>query len=186
MMPRVSAIIKILHDPYQGMPPEVLEQAAERGHRLHWLCLSYLASLDGLCDKPTEILAEDVAPYAAFAEWTTMHQVSPILVETPEEQATYGYRGTPDALVRYGARKVETLIDLKFTAAVLPTHRVQLQAYWRLPSYGMAKQARLIHIDPTSGVLQDIRIYPNDQDWAAFVGALHVHSWRIAKGKAKP
>jgi hypothetical protein len=179
--PRVSTILKIL-DPeaYSNVPSGVLAVAAERGERLHRLCLSYLASLDGLCEKPSEIRAEDAAAYLSFQRWVELNQVKPVAIEEPSVCTQYQYRGTPDALVTFGLKQILVLIDLKFTAAIQRTNKVQIQAYSKLDLYKEAKQLMLIHITPKDGHLKQDTIKPDPRDWAAFLNALSVHRWRTA------
>src|SRR5574338_1011122 len=127
-LPRVSTILRVLDDSYSGVPASVMEKASSRGERLHRLCLTYLASLDGLCGKPEEVSSEDRPAYLAFVEWCEMHKVKPIAVEQESSSTEHHYRGTPDALVSYGQKRVPKLIDLKFTASILRINRVQIQA----------------------------------------------------------
>jgi len=176
--PRVSTILKIVDDAYGTVPGNVLALAAERGERLHRLCLSYLASLDGLCEKPSEIQADDAAAYLSFVQWAEAHKVMPIAIEEPSVCTKHQYRGTPDALVSLGAMKTPVLIDLKFTAAIQRTNRVQVQAYRNLDLYKEAKQLMLIHIMPKDGKLKQEKIQPDPRDWAVFLNALSIYRWR--------
>lgn len=176
--PRVSTILRILDDHYAGVPDGPLAHAAARGERMHRLCLSYLASLDGLCAEPTEILAEDAAAYCLFRQWVERRQVRPIAIEEQSVCTLHQYQGTPDALVGYGPNQIPTLIDLKFTASILRINRVQIQAYHRLDLYADAKQMMLIHIAPKDGKMEPETINPDARDWAAFMNALSVWRWR--------
>ena len=173
--PRVSTILRVLDDAYAGVPPAVLEAAAARGTALHRLCLSYLASMDGLCEEPIVTPAYRCA-YAAFQAWVKAHDVTPLAIEHPSISTKYQYRGTPDALVLCGT--VPTVIDLKFTASILRINRVQVQAYRRLDLYAEAKKTVLVHINPVTGETQAQTIPNNARDWAAFLNALSVWRWR--------
>lgn len=177
-LPRVSTILRVLDDSYAGVPQAALDEAAERGEHLHRLCLSYLASLDGLCEAPVEVRAEYAPAYLAFVKWVADNQVTPIAVEQGSVCSKYGFRGTPDALVTYGPKQTATLLDLKFTAAILRTNRVQVQAYWRLDLYQTAERVLLLHIKPLTGELKIHTIPKHPQDWAAFLNALSVWKWR--------
>ena len=177
-LPRVSTILRVLDDSYEGVPQAALEKAAERGEHLHRLCLSYLASLDGLCEAPVEVRADYAPAYLAFVKWVTDNQVSPIAVEQGAASLKYGFRGTPDALVTYGPHAIRTLLDLKFTATILRTNRVQVQAYWRLDLYEDAERVLLLHIKPLTGEVKAHKVTKNPQDWAAFLNALSVWKWR--------
>ena len=168
----------MLDDAYQGVPQSVLDTAAERGEALHRLCLSYLASLDGLCPAPVYIEKEYRAAYEKFVDWCTVNDVRPIAVEQEGVNTLNGFRGHPDALVLFGPQKILVLIDLKFTAALLRINRVQVQAYWRLDLFKDAERVMLIHIKPLTGELKVHPIKKNPSDWAAFLNALSVWKWR--------
>lgn len=176
--PRVSTILRILDDTYATVPPGVLVVAAERGERLHRLCLSYLASLDGLCEQPSEIRAEDASSYLAFVQWVDAQKVTPIAIEESSCCTQHQYRGTPDALVSIGLKQVVTLIDLKFTESIQRTNKVQVQAYQKMDLYKDAKQMMLIHITPKDGKLKQDTINQDPRDWAAFMNALSIYRWR--------
>lgn len=177
-LPRVSTILRVLDDSYAGVPQAAMDKAAERGEHLHRLCLSYLASLDGMCDAPVEVRADYAPAYLSFVKWVMANQVSPIAVEQGSSSLKYGYRGTPDALITYGPHQLKTLLDLKFTAAIMRTNRVQVQAYWRLDLYQEAERVMLLHIKPLTGELKAHKITKNPHDWAAFLNALSVWKWR--------
>lgn len=177
-LPRVSTILKILDsDTYAGVPQAVLHAAAERGIELHRLCLTYLASLDGIHRAP-EVEPVYQPAYQAFVRWCTNgpYKVEPVAIEEPSENGRYGYRGTPDALILLD--DMEVLIDLKFTASILRINKVQIQAYWRLDLYKTANRVLLIHIDPVTGDLKVHLIKNSPSDWAAFLNALSVWRWR--------
>lgn len=176
--PRVSTILKILDDHYGAVPDGLLAKASERGERLHRLCLSYLASLDGLCGEPSEIRSEDAAAYFSFRQWVERSQVKPIAIEESSVSTLHQYQGTPDALVMYGPDQIPTLIDLKFTASILRINRVQVQAYHKLDLYAEAKQLMLIHIAPKDGALKQETLKQDARDFAAFLNALSVWRWR--------
>lgn len=174
-LPRVSTILRILDDAYAGVPQGAMEAAAERGTALHRLCLTYLASLDGVHEAPVPTPPYEAA-YQAFVQWVTQHGVLNVAVEEGGTNTKHGYQGTPDAMVI--VRGVYTLIDLKFTASILRINRVQLQAYWRLDEYAEAKQALLLHIHPVTGDVKQQTVKKNPHDWAAFLNALSIWKWR--------
>lgn len=179
-LPRVSEILSILSDDYADVPHESLQRAAERGTALHGLCCQHLASMMGLCPKPSAIEAEHVAAYMGFLEWVEQRKVKPILVETDSVNLRDGYRGTPDALVQYGNAGPIVLVDLKFTAALFRRNRIQIQAYWKMKSYTEAKEAYLLKIDHETGAWEEIPVVQNPRDWIAFASALNVWTWRQA------
>ena len=174
-LPRVSQALRVLEDSYAGVPQYALDVAAERGTALHRLCLTYLASLDGVHDAPVPTPPYE-APYQAFVKWVTDHGVLSVAIEQASQNDKHGYCGTPDAMVIY--RGAYTIIDLKFTASVLRINRVQIQAYRRLDDYKEATQAIILHIDPRTGHLKQETVKSNLRDWSAFLNALSVLKWR--------
>lgn len=175
MLPRVSTILRILEDSYAGVPQAALDVAAERGTQLHRLCLTYLASLDGVHEAPEVSIAFE-RPYQAFVQWCTDHAVLVVAIEERSVSTRHGYCGTPDALVLINGEEV--LIDLKFTASILRINKVQIGAYWNLDLYKTAKRALLVHIGPVTGEMKVHPIKNNPSDWAAFLNALSIWRWR--------
>ena len=175
-LPRVSTILRVLDDAYAGVPQHALDVAAERGEALHRLCLSYLASLDGVHEAPIPTPPYE-KPYAAFTRWCCVHAILAVAIEEPSVNTRHGYCGTPDALIIYHGEEV--LIDLKFTASILRINKVQVQAYRKLDIYKTAKKAMLLHIHPVTGDLSQHLVPNNPQDWAAFLNALSVWKWRM-------
>ena len=174
-LPRVSTILRIMEDSYSGVPQAMMKAAAERGTQLHRVCLTYLASLDGVHEEP-EVSIEFERPYRAFVKWCHDHAVLVVAVEERSENTQFGYAGTPDALVILNGEEV--LIDLKFTASILRINQVQIRAYWKLDHYRTAKKAMLVHIAPITGELKVHTIKKHSADWAAFLNALSVWRWR--------
>ena len=174
-LPRVSTILRILDDAYAGVPQASMDRAADRGIALHALCLSYLASLDGVHEAPVPTPPHE-KPYQAFVQWVEANAVLAVAIEEASSNVKHGYRGTPDALIIL--KSEEVLIDLKFTASILRINRVQIQAYRRLDLYRTAKKAILLHINPVTGDLKQQTVPNNPHDWAAFLNALSVWKWR--------
>lgn len=178
--PRVSTILKVLDpDTYNGVPSGVLATAAERGERLHRLCLTYLAGRKVWFEHERPVVDEvDRPAYEAFVRWCDHHDVEDIAIEQDDVCTKHQYRGTPDALVMFGPKQIPTLIDLKFTASILRINRIQVQAYHKLDLYTDAKQMMIVHITPKDGHLKQETIKHDPRDWAAFLNALSVWKWR--------
>ncbi len=177
-LPRVSTILKVLDDAYEGVPQHALDKAAERGEALHRLCLTYLAALGGMCPLPTIIPDAHALAFNAFTKWCADNKVEPLAVEQEGVNTLNGFIGHPDALILFGPDRILVLIDLKFTAALLRINKVQVQAYWRMDLYKDAKRVMLVHIKPLTGELKVHNIKKNPSDWCAFLNALSVWKWR--------
>jgi hypothetical protein len=177
--PRVSTILKILDDSYGSVPAEVLAVAAERGERLHRLCLTYLAACGGLCEfDESTVQGEDRLAFITFVDWVVAHKVVPLAIEQEDVCTEHQYRGTPDGMVLYGPKQIPTLIDLKFTATIIRINRVQIQVYGKLDLFKGCKQKMLVHITPKDGCLKQETVKPNPRDVAAFLNALSLYRWR--------
>ena len=174
-LPRVSTILRVLDDAYAGVPQAALDKAAERGTALHKLCLTYLASLDGVHEAPEVEPVYELA-YQAFVKWCNENALLVVAIEEQSQNTQFGFMGTPDALVIINGEEV--LIDLKFTASIMRINEVQIRAYWKLDHYKEAKRAQLIHIGPVTGELKVRNIRRHSADWAAFLNALSVWKWR--------
>ena len=175
-LPRVSDILRILDDSYTAVPAETLAYAAERGIRLHNACLTGLAVMEGAVSIPLPVADEDRSAVDAFMKWATGNKISVIAIEYHSINFLHGYQGTPDALVMINGEEV--LIDLKFTAKIIRTNKVQIQAYRELDLYKTAKKAMLIHINPKTGALKTHVVNKSQRDMAAFLNALSVWKWR--------
>lgn len=177
--PHVTAILRIMKDEYEDAPEDALRHAQERGSALHGLCCQHLASMMELCPKPSEIEAEYCAGYLGFLEWVEANDVTPFLVEQYSVNEKDGYCGNPDALVQYGDGTLH-LVDLKFTAVILRTNKVQIQMYHKLAGYTRATHLDLIHIKPDTGKWEPIPVPPNPRDYIAFKSAINLFHWRAA------
>jgi len=129
----VSQIRKMAHDPYVGIPEQVMEAARQRGTLLHRRFWRVLASQAGLLPVPPAI--PQFAGYcASMDEWVKRNQVMPVKIEEASLSLKYGFAGTPDALVLFRKKQRLTLIDLK-TGQINLTDPMQLLLYQKMDDY---------------------------------------------------
>ena len=178
----VSQIRKVAHDPYCGIPEDVLEAARQRGTILHGRFWRLLASRAGLLEKPAVIVGLE-GYCASMDEWVERQQVRPLKIEEPSFTLKYGYAGTPDALVRYGFKRRLALIDLK-TGAVNKTDPMQLLAYQKMDGYDEARDLIDVYIQADGSAAVEKPVTPGMKatEWAWFLSALGVLQGRVNHG----
>lgn len=121
-LPSVTKILAPLHD-FSGIPPGVLQHAADRGKAVH-----RAIELDCADNLEEESLHPEIVPY--FHAWRAfVERWSPSLVAS--EQAVYHptlkYAGTLDS--KFIIKDELTYVDFKCTAKIPPTVGIQLGAY---------------------------------------------------------
>lgn len=121
-LPSVTRILAPLHD-FLGIPPAVLQHAADRGKAIH-----RAIELDCANDLDDATLHPELVPYIKawrkfFVDW------EPEIISTEKQvyHAALRYAGTLDAKMR--ARGVLYYVDYKATAQLPPTASLQLKAY---------------------------------------------------------
>ncbi len=126
-MPRVTEILAPWSN-FDGVPPEVLEAAADRGQRVHTACHAYVM---GLFDNP----GEDAQGYVdGFKAWFD-RRVDDVFGAEIELKSQSGFDcfsgvvGHPDLIVKMKGEETLTLVDIKTPATLLRIWNVQLAAY---------------------------------------------------------
>ncbi len=128
-MPRVTEILAPWSN-FDGVRPEVLEFAADRGKRVHAACHAYAM---GLFDNP----GHDVQGYVdGFKTWFDRSVVSVICAEDEFKAAKNsiipGIIGHPDLIIKMRGEVKTTLVDIKTPSSLMPIWNVQLSAYKQL------------------------------------------------------
>lgn len=157
-----------------GIPPEVLRAAAERGRRVH---AAVAAELSGLF-LVQKLPPAEIGYLESFRRWRDI-MISEILeVEQRHEDRRLGYFGHPDlvAVLRDGRRAV---IDIKTPATEAKTWRAQLAAYRHLVEqvYGKGIIPIAVMLDHAGRVAKAIRYDRTDADFAAFLSALNAYRY---------
>lgn len=178
----VSQIRKIAHDPYCGIPEQVLEAARQRGTLLHRRFWKVLASQAGLLPVPPPI--PQFAGYcASMDEWVKRNHVHPLKLEEASYSLKFGYAGTPDALVTIGPKQFPALIDLK-TGAPQKTDPMQLVMYHKMEGYEGAAYLVDVYIQEDGSKAKEARVTSGMKamEWAWAMAALGVLQSRVNHG----
>ncbi len=173
----VSQIRATMLDPYQGVPAAALEAARQRGTLLHTRFWKVLAARGGLCEHPAMIDLY-AGQCRAMDEWAEKNQVVPVRLEEPGCNLTYGYAGTPDALVQHGPQQIVVLIDLK-TGARTATDGTQLLLYRRMEGYTDARRMIDLYV-VADGSYKETEQKADPRAWAAALSALNLLTWRAS------
>jgi len=128
-----------------------------------------IVGLDGYC--------------ASMDEWAVRSLVLPVCVEQPSWSLKFGYAGTPDALVRLGAKQALALLDLK-TGQPTVTDPMQLLAYHKMEGYEGATVLLDLYVqaDGSAAVEKPVTSAMKVMEWAWFVSALGVLQSRANHG----
>lgn len=170
----VSQIRKVAHDPYLGIPEQVLEAARYRGTLLHRRFWKVLAAQEGLVPMPP-VIPQFAGYCTSMDEWVKRNQVTPLLLEQSSASLKFGYAGTPDALVLFGRKKRKTLVDLK-TGAQTKTDPMQLVAYQKMEGYEDADDLLDLYVQADGSFAKEAPVTPGMKamEWAWFINALGV------------
>lgn len=118
--PSVTRILAPWSD-FSSVPPGVLENAANRGTRVHQACL---CKVRGLWSMPES----DVEPFlSSFLRW--LPSVEVIDAEFELTDSALGLVGHPDLLVKFRGDSSLSIVDLKTPTQYNPIWRPQLAAY---------------------------------------------------------
>lgn len=175
----VSQIRKVAHDPYVGIPADVLAKAALRGTLLHKRFSRVLAAQAGLLPMPKPIVGVE-GFCTSMDEWVVRNQVQPLKFEETSLSLKYGFAGTPDALVTIGPKQFKALLDLK-TGAPTVTDPMQLIAYSKMDGYEDAGYLVDVYIQKDGSKAKESRVTSGNKavEWAWFLSALGVLQSRV-------
>ncbi len=178
----VSQVRRIAHDPYRGIPEDVLAAAQRRGTLLHKRFWRVLAAQAGLLAMPPVLVGLE-GYCQSMDEWAKRTQVRPITFEATGVSLKFGYAGTPDAKVFFAKKKRVTLLDLK-TGAPTATDPMQLLAYQKLDGYDDAVDLLDLYIqkDGSYAVEEPVTARVKVAQWSWFMSALGVLQSRVNAG----
>lgn len=170
LLPSVTAVLSIVND-FDRIPRAILENARDRGERLHKAVNLY--NRDDLdMDSIDDETREDVHAWARF-----LRESGAVVIasESPVYHEQFGYAGTPDVVLDWNGRIV--IPDLKSTYSVPRTVGAQTAAYaeaYRSMHAGRRPERYCIHVKDGNYKAHK----RNDPaDWALFLSCLNVHKF---------
>lgn len=184
-LPAVTDILKAagIGADYAGIPPSVLQHAADRGHYVDACC--------GLYDQNAlDWAAIDHRARGYVASWASFRskeQWRPLLEQPRVYHAGFLYAGTPDTLGEWQGRPA--ILDRKAVRQLAPSYRLQTAAYAMpgivLPEGEVTEGwARLVVQLKPDGTYR-VEVHEDPQDFEAFLGALAVARWKEAVDGAR-
>lgn len=174
---------------------------AMEGEGAHRICLDWMASPQDpakvpLCPKdyPSEQRWYAVMERCikAFMKFAKEYEVEPIGIEQEDYSFAYGLVGHIDlpayfTVPRSNGRRVKVRgpIDLKFTASILESHRLQVRCYGRLEGMTGSNVGGIFHCNRDTGQWQfeEVSLVKNIDDFKAVSCAAYLHMWGERKMK---
>lgn len=182
-IPSVSQVLRAagLVD-YDGIPPDVLAYAAERGTAVHLACQYYD---EGDLDPAT--LDPHLAPYVAA--WRKFREDHDFRILASERMYLGNLRGmqyglTVDRLLEIGG--VVCVLDIKTSRDIHPWHAIQLAGY-AIGISGFAPKSALsierglrrIIVQLRPGGTYQLHSCQNQSDGEVFAAALRIAYWKL-------
>ena len=125
--PSVTEVLNPWTD-FSGVDPETLENAAERGSRVHALCAEYARGGFPLIQVP-----EDEGYFQSFCRWFNERVSEVVMIEQELEHSRHGFQGHPDLICRIvGDKEALTVVDLKTPITKHRAWELQLAGYYGL------------------------------------------------------
>lgn len=177
-LPRVTEILKPFTG-YDKVPKAILENAAERGTRVHAICAG-VAKSEWI---PESLVADDVKDYfESFMKWKLVYEPEFLIVEKRYEHDALKYTGQVDFVV-----KLEDgifLVDLK-TGSSKRTHDIQMAAYDALlKKNGIAVDgALLVYLDAHGAMADTIQVKDVTKKFCVFLSALECWNYFNRRGE---
>lgn len=170
-IPSVTQILRPIGGDYSKIPPDVLENARQRGVASHKACELYdLGILD------FDSVDETVQQYlTAWVKFMKEHDYEHVASESVGASEKYGYAGTADKLCLLDG--VETVIDLKCTAKIASATSIQTAAYAEL----FNSKRRLCVRLKKDGTYEK-REYTDKNDFNIFLSLLNIAKWSAKNG----
>lgn len=181
--PRVTSILGLVHS-FDGIAPEVLAHAAERGTAVHRACWILEADPSGLA---WETVHPEVVPYVrAYEAARRALRWQAIESERLVVSQRYGYAGRADLIVTGIGRELLTVLDIK-TGQPHPAHALQVAAYaeaYREQTQTRKAIGRRILYLTASGAyrLEEIPASQHTNDFTTFLACVMVHQWQAQHG----
>lgn len=167
---------------------------AAEGEWCHRYCLDWLATAKGWLPEYHVPLKPEIHPdqarwdavmyqsLGAFQEFVKEYQVDPIGIEQEDFSKTYGLVGhidLPCYLTIPGRRRMKAVMDLKFTSAILETHKLQVRCYSKLDGMKGCQIGGIFQCNRDTGVwkFEQVNLNENLDDVLAVSHAAKVWAW---------
>lgn len=188
VVPSVTEVLSVL-GAYKGVSLEAMEQAGERGKMVHRAC-EYL-------DKGTldwETLDDSLLGYVeAWERFKTTTKAKVFQIEERVAHRALGYAGTFDREMQLTYRipgqerevRRRALLDLKATAAFVPTVGPQTAAYMEAYNAGTPEAKKIKHrlaVRLLPNRTYRLHILNDRSDLTVFRSALAIYKWRKYHG----
>jgi len=171
LTPSVTQIISPFAD-FSKIPPDTLQAAADRGTRVHDVCLNFYAR--GFF---TAVEPEIQGYYQSFIRWFGLMVDEVVLVETRLVDPGFMYSGQIDLLAISKDQGDLILVDLKTPMALSKSWRLQLAGYNNLCFIDGHCPDRIgsLRLSP-DGKMAKMEWYTNSaEDFNYFVQALNLY-----------
>lgn len=150
-------------------------------HAFHWIPSYHPPAWPKGHDDPRRWHAVIHAAQTGFQQFVEHYEVEPIGIEQQSLSSTYGLVGHLDLFcsMRYKRSRVKAVVDLKFVAALMESHRLQVRCYGRLDGFRDANIGLLYHADRSTGLwkLEFVNLNEKLEDVAAVSYAAKLWAW---------
>jgi len=180
-------------DDYTGINAYDMRRHQLEGTACHAVALDWLAQRHGLVPDHTvpvwpsehgdERRWQNVLYKAQvnFQEFCQQYDVEPIGIEQESFSSAYGLVGHLDlhCLLRWKRSRVKAVVDLKFVANIMESHRLQVRCYGRLDGFKDSQIGLLFHSSRTTGIwkVDPVDLRSNLDDVAAVANAARLWAW---------
>jgi hypothetical protein len=148
--------------------------------------LAHRMILDDLRGEETDVtmyspnvIALARGSFASYSSWKSMHDVNPVMLETPLVSEVFRYGGTADFLGYVNGKL--TLLDFKTGKAIYPDHFFQLAGYSAIvnehrPALGVIENYTVLNIPRGEGesFVQKTKASLS-AEWRIFLAALDIY-----------
>jgi hypothetical protein len=184
-----------------GEPPDYygadMRIHAAEGEGCHRICLDWLAWKTGRLPEWTYPIKPEFHPSSerwfavlerclnGFQEFVAAYKIDPIGIEQEDFSTYYNLVGHIDLpaffdLKRYNRTlRVKGPIDLKFTASILESHRLQVRTYGRLDGMRGTSFGGIFHCNRDTGIwkFEEVSLVTNLDDVQAVQFAAVLYNW---------
>ena len=168
----------------RDVPAERLQQAAERGRRIHAAVAAELSGLFCVHDLTPD---EEMRAMSLIA-WSREYLGEVIAIEPELRDEALGFMGSPDLVCRLKSGTA-AVVDWKTPTTIATTWGAQLAAYAHLAAHAYGLQlpiARMVLIPSESGATPRAYYYDDqDRDFAAFLAALTAYRYFVRQERSK-